>query len=173
MAQAMLGTQSTDQGTFAEQATLKQLAMASAARRAGFIAQKSTPPTADPAPKETLKTCSLTEMQWLHKLEHSYFGKELVRNWCIEMINRKKRVPHTALPRILALINNNKDWAAYLLPLIGERGCWLIERSDTYEKFRQTPLWTGEDAPELTPAEKPNEQVSKLLAEMMEGIAHE
>jgi hypothetical protein len=181
--QAMLGTQGANPPTGAwagltpEQALLKQFALAGAARRAGVMAQAvRTPPTIDPAPPETLRPCSGLALDWLKKVERTTYTHELIRDWCLVMIDRRRRVPHTALPYVLNLaIKPKSPWIPYLLPLVGERGRWLIERNEQYAALRQTDLWTPEATSDLKPAEIPetNKMLIDLRSQMMEGLDHE
>jgi hypothetical protein len=180
--QAMLGTQDTSittgewVGHTPEQALLKQFALIGTARRAGLMAQPvRSMPTIDPAPPESLSLCSALALEWLKKVERATFARELIRDWCLVMIERRKRVPHTALPYVLNLANTQSQWVPYLLPLIGERGRWLIDRSESYGALRQGELWSGRVSLELKPAEIPddNKILIDLRSQMMEGLAHE
>src|SRR5690242_18567954 len=158
--QAMLGTQdiSITTGEWAghtpEQALLKQLALVGTARRAGLMAQSvRSMPTIDPAPSESLSRCSALALDWLKKLEQTAYAHELIRDWCLVMIERRKRVPHTALPYVLNLANTHAQWVPYLLPLVGERGRWLIDRTESFVALRQAEFRSGDFSLELRPAD--------------------
>ncbi len=180
--QAMLGTQDIPMttgewaGHTPEEALLKQFALVGTARRAGLMAQAvRSMPAIDPAPPESLLPCSALALDWLKKVERAAYARELIRDWCLVMIERRKRVPHTALPYVLNLANTQPQWVPYLLPLVGERGRWLIDRTETYVALRQTELWSGEAFLELKPADiaDDNKMLIELRSQMMEGLAHE
>lgn len=159
-----------------EQALLKQLALVGAARRGGFVAQAvRNLPKVNPAPPETLAACSAFALDWLKKVERINYARELIRDWCITMAGRQKRVPHTALPYVLNLAEKHPQWMPYLLPLIGERGRWLIENTESYTALRQSELWSTGEMPELKAAEiaDDNKLLLELRTQMMEGLAHE
>ncbi|MBA3868505.1 MAG: hypothetical protein H0X30_05075 [Anaerolineae bacterium] len=180
--QVMLGTQGTSTSSYEwaaftpEQALLKQLALVGAARRAGLIAQAvRSMPFIDPAPSEMLLPCSMFALDWLKKIDRASYARELIRDWCLFILERQKRVPHIALPYVLNLAATQSQWAPYLLPLVGERGRWLIDRNEAYLALRQTELWSVETALELKPAEiaDDNKILITLRSQMMEGLAHE
>jgi len=62
-----------------------------------------------------------------------------------------------------------------LLPVIGERGRWMIENSEGYAELRKPELWSMEEMPELKAAEiaEDNKLLIDLRKQMMEGLAHE
>jgi hypothetical protein len=180
--QAMLGTQGTPAPTgewasySPEQVLLKQIALVGAARRAGLVTQAvRSMPVIDPAPSESLLPCSAFAIDWLKKLDRTAYARELIRDWCLFIIKRRKRVPHTALPYVLTLSTAQPQWAPYLLPLVGERGRWLVDRTEAYVVLRQSELWSGEAALDLKPAEiaEDNNILITLRNQMMEGLAHE
>jgi hypothetical protein len=114
-------------------------------------------------------------MDWLKKLERTSYAHELIRDWCLLIVKRQKRVPHAALPYVLNLASNQQKWIPYLLPLVGERGHWLIDRTESYAALRQPELWSGEMTLDLKPAEiaEDNKILITLRSQMMEGLAHE
>lgn len=180
--QAMLGAQDNQTtseewaGHTPEQALLKQIALVGAARRAGFMPQAvRSMPTIDPAPPERLLPCSTLALDWLKKVERTPYARELIRDWCLVICERRKRVPHTALPYVLNLANTQPQWVPYLLPLVGERGLWLIDRTDSYGALRQTELWSGRVSLELEPANiaDDNKMLIDLRSQMIEGLAYE
>ena len=182
MDQAMLGTQGLPAPTGewaaykAEQVLLKQLALVGAGRRAGLVTQAvRSMPVIDPAPPESLLPCSAFAMDWLKKLDRTAYARELIRNWCLFLIKRRKRIPHTALPYVLNLATTQAQWTPYLLPLVGERGHWLIDRTEAYAALRQTELWSGDASLDLKPAEiaEDNNILITLRNQMMEGLSHE
>lgn len=180
--QVMLGTRGAAmpsgewEGNTPEQALLKQFALAGAARRAGLVTQAvRTMPTIDPAPPENRPACSAIALEWLKKVERINYARELIRDWCLFIARRQKRVPHTALPYVLNIATTQAQWAPYLMPLVGERGRWLIDRNEAYAALRQLELWSGELASELKPAEiaEDNKILLELRSQMMEGLVHE
>jgi hypothetical protein len=180
--QALLGTSGTPPagdiwtGHTPEQALLKQLMLQAVMRRAGYQAQSvRTLPTADPAPPEVLAPCSGLALDWLKQVERTSWTHELIRDWCLHIMQRRKRIPHAALPHVLHLATKQPQWAPYLLTLVGERGRWLIARTEAYESLRQADLWNGERMPELHPAqiEDTNTMLINLRKDLMEGLAHE
>lgn len=182
MDQAMLGTQGTpvtlekEPSYSAEQVLLKQIALVGAARRAGLVTQAvRSLPVIDPAPQEKLFPCSNFALDWLKKVDRTSYARELIRDWCLFIIKRRKRVPHTALPYVLNLAATQQQWAPYLLPLVGERGRWLIEHNEAYAALRQAEIWSDKVTLELKSAEiaEDNKILINLRNQMMEGIAHE
>ena len=180
--QVMLGTQgaaspSSEWASHTpEQALLKQIALAGAARRGGYVSPAvRSLPELNPAPPEVLPACSIIAVDWLRKMERTTYARELIRDWGIFMIGRRKRVPHTALPAVLGIINKHEQWIPYLLPVIGERGRWLIENSEGYAELRKPELWSGEEKSALKAAEiaEDNKLLIDLRKQMMEGLAHE
>jgi hypothetical protein len=180
MDQAMLGIQVTPSGEggsySSEQVLLKQIALAGAARRAGLVTQVvRSLPTIDPAPSEKLLPCSTFALDWLKKVDRTTYARELIRDWCLFIIKRRKRVPHTALPYVLNLAVTQQQWACYLMPLVGARGRWLIERNEAYTALRQTELWSDKMTSELKTAEiaEDNKILITLRNQMMEGLTYE
>lgn len=182
MDQVMLGTHNAPPpegewaGHRAEQALLKQFALAGIARQAGFVAETvRTLPIIDPAPLETLAPCSAAAIDRLRKLERTSYARELIRDWALEIRKRGKRVPHTALPAVLNLALSREELPPYLLPLVGERGRWMIDRVDTYAALRQPEFWSEETAAGLKPAEiaAENKMLIELRNQMIEGLSHE
>jgi uncharacterized protein DUF5691 len=182
MDQAMVGTQNApmpfgERASYSpEQVLLKQIALVGAVRRAGLVTQAvRSIPTIDPAPPEKLFPCSAFALDWLKKVDRTTYARELIRDWCLFIIKRRKRVPHTALPYVLNLAATQQQWTPYLLPLVGERGRWLIDRNEAYVTLRQAELWSDEGALDLKPAEiaEDNMILITLRNQMMEGLAHE
>jgi hypothetical protein len=180
--QVLLGTQGAPppSGEFAgqpsEAALLKALALAGAARRAGYIAQtSSTSPEIDPAPPETQPACSQLALDWFQQVAEHAYTRVLVRDWALLLIRRGKRLPHPALPRLLAFCTRNSDYVPYIVPLLGERGRWVIMRSDGFVKLRQTELWSEDTHKLLKPSEieSTNPMLFDLRKQLLEALAHE
>ena len=178
----MLGTRDsaataqTDEGVSPEQMLLRQLALAGTFRRAGYIAKPvKTPLKIDPAPPETLPACSLKSIDWLQRVAGNAFTRELAFDWFLFMRAHGKRVPHAALPYILNLAVQHKTWPPYIVPLLGERGRWMVERSTSYAVLQQPELWQDSERAALKAAEidPENKMLTELHAQMMEGLAHE
>jgi hypothetical protein len=182
MDQAMIGTRNAPQsqgewaGYSPEHALLKQFAMAGPARRAGLMAQAvRAMPQPDPAPPEHLSACSPTAIDWLMKVGRSPTTQELLRDWSLTLIARRKRVPHAALPQVLNMIKFAPWWAPYMLPLVGERGRWLIARTEAYAKLRDPLAESDRGLSPLTPTEinPKNTTLIDLHKQMMERLAYE
>jgi hypothetical protein len=182
LTQMMLGTQNANMpaGEFAglapEQALLKQLGLAGAYRRAGYVARAAKSlPEANPAPPERLPACSLNAVDWLRRVEGYSYTQALALDWFLFMHGRGKRVPHSALPYLLELSNRHATWGPYIVPVLGERGRWMVERSDAYPHLRLPELWMEGELPPLNKAEfdPNNKMLIDLRNQMMEGLAHE
>ncbi len=180
--QVMLGTRGAPmpsgewEGNTPEQALLKQFALVGTARRAGLVTQAvRTMPTIDPAPPENRPACSSLALEWLKKLERTSYTHELIRDWCLFIARRQKRVPHTALPYVLNIATTQSQWTPYFMLLVGERGRWLIDRNEAYAALRQSELWSDEAALDLKPAEivEDNKILLEFRSHMMEGLLHE
>lgn len=164
--QALLGTQGNlfiemhlDSHT-PEQTLLKELVLVGAKRRAGFVAPTvKTLPTVDPAPPETLPPCSALALSWYKKLAGSAYLRNLIQDWSLLLIQRRKRVPHSELVTVLNAAVKQPEWGPYLMPVVGERGRWLADRTDAYAALRQPELWSGEFISQLTPAKPLDESI--------------
>lgn len=179
--QLMLGTQGSPapSGDFAgatpEQALLKQLALSGQKRRAGFVASNvKTLPQADPAPPETMPVCSHQAIWWLHTVLDKPQTRELAYDWFIHIKKRGKRVPLGTVAYLLDFAKRDPKWASYVLPVIGARGKWLIEKSDFYPKMRDE-LWLEANRSPLKPTEiHPNAKgLLQIHQQMMEVLARE
>lgn len=183
----IMGTQGspapTDEfaGLTPEAALLKRLALATAARRAGYVAAAvKKMPDADiqPAPPETLRACSRFAVGWLRRgnlIDRSH--KVFTPIWLLTIAAKHKRVPHPALPYVMGLTARNPELAPYIVPVIGERGRWLLERADShsssYAPLKQTELWEAKQATLATPEVPKHQNWIEFYEHMMEGLAHE
>jgi hypothetical protein len=178
---AIIGTQNnpppqgSDANDSAEQSLLKQLALASIMRRAGSISAQGKPPTETDTPlPETLPKCSLVAMGWLRRTAESTVTRVLAMEWFLLIASRQKRIPHTDLHYVLNLSNKTADYAPYIVPVMGERGKWLVSRSDTYPHLKQQELWTGEAAALQVPAIDPaNTYLINQREQMLKDLAYE
>lgn len=172
----IVATAQTDDSISSEQMLLKQLALTGTFRRAGYTAKSSkTPLKLDPAPPETLPACSIKAIDWLQRVAGSAYTRELALDWFLFMRKHGKRVPHTALPYVLTLAAQHKTWAPYIVPVLGERGRWMVSRSTSYAALQQPELWQASEHAALKAAEidPENKMLTELHTQMMEGLAHE
>ncbi len=126
----------TPAGMTPESALLRRLALAGAQRRAGYIAQTAKPrQPAETPPPETLPACSENELSWLTVVNTGHLSA-LIPDWCLIIAGKGKRVPHRSLPYVLNIARSYRDSAPYIAQVIGERGKWLVARSDGYEALK-------------------------------------
>jgi hypothetical protein len=157
-----------------EQVLLKQIALAALYRRAGYTAQKvKTLPKIDPAPPETLPPCSAIAVDWLRRVVSLIHTQELALDWFLLIRARGKRVPHTELPYLLDLSSKHPEWAPYIMPIIGERGHWMVAQTDAYPNLRQPDLWPDGESLRASVIDPNNQLLMDLHKEMMEGLADE
>jgi hypothetical protein len=178
----ILGTQfgTLAGGTVApELELLRNLALAGASRRAGYVphAVKSMPEI-DPAPTETLPACSLAAVDALRRVLDQAYTQDLARDWFLYIRGRGKRVPHVALSYVLHLTVQFTGYEPYVVPVLGARGRWMVERMPAFASLRQPELWENASA-ELPGAELNTEYewIRDLMTQardlMMEALAHE
>jgi hypothetical protein len=180
--QLMLGTQGSaaPSGDFAhftpEQALLKQLALWGHTRRAGFVAKTAkSMPQIDPAPAETHSPCSLRAIDWLQLVESKASTRELAFDWFIFIKGRGKRVPLISLSYVLELSNRYSEWTPYIAPVIGERGKWIVQKTEFYPRLRQQELWLEAERPVLNPTkiDPKDANILEMHTRMMEELARE
>lgn len=180
----MLGTRESlppgDSRNSPEHVLLSDIALAYACRRAGFAESRAkTLPEIDPAPPETLPACSLAAVESLHRITAAPYTRELARDWFLYIRARGKRVPHTALPFVLSLATQFPDFAPYVVPVLGARGRWIVERTKAYEALLQPTLWNADAGADLRGAALPEDNAWLSATyqitrdEMMKGLAHE
>lgn len=173
----MLGTRDSAAADLPpERELLQQLALVGAYRRAGYAASTvRTLPEIDPAPPEMLPACSLNAAEWLTRVSGHAYSRELSLDWFLFMHQHGRRMPHTVLPYVLKLATQHPSWAPYIAPVLGARGRWMVERSDTYPMLQAPDLWDGSERPPLNAAEidPKNTALLELRQQMMEGLAYE
>ncbi len=182
LSQLMLGTHGSNAptGDFTdftpEQALLKQLALGGLTRRAGFMAKAvKALPKLDPAPAEVQAACSQQAMEWLSLVESNASTRELALDWFIFIHSRGKRVPLHSLTYVLELSNRHSSWAPYIVPVIGARGRWIVEKTDYYPHLQNKELWQQTDQPALKPTEikSAHKNILEMHTRMMEELARE
>lgn len=137
---AIIGTRGskleTPSGMTPEAALLRRLALASAQRRAGYVAGTAKPRAAiEPPPPEVLPVCSEQELTWLTIINTAHLSP-LIPEWCLLIVQRGKRVPHRMLPYVLKIAANHRETAPYIAQVIGERGKWMVDRSDGHNTLK-------------------------------------
>jgi hypothetical protein len=162
-------------GLTPEAALLKRLALAGTARRAGFVAAAVKKiPDSDPAPPEMLRPCSRIAVEWLkHAVHMEKSCRTFAPIWFMTIAAKRKRVPHNTLPYILGLAARHDDLAPYIVPVLGERGRWIVERSESYASLKQAELWEREQTPLAVPEIPKYPHWIEFHEQMMEGLAHE
>ncbi|MBC7811053.1 MAG: hypothetical protein H7175_07905 [Burkholderiales bacterium] len=164
-------------GLTAEAALLKQMALAGAARRAGFVAasvKKMPNVEIEPAPPETLRACSRYAISWLKRA--NAFDKThrvFTPIWFLTIAAKHRRVLHPALPYVMGLTMGHSELAPYIVPVLGARGRWLVERSEGHAVLKQAELWTGDQAPLMRPEIPKYPNWIEFHEQMMEGLADE
>lgn len=180
---ALLGARGMDApdgdyaGCTAEQALLKRLALAGAARRAGFVASTVKKlPEADPAPPETQPTCSMRAVDMLFRFSQAGFlGEPLVCEWFLIIARKGKRVPHSALPQLFALSEQIGHLAPFFVHVLGARGRWLLAPTKSFltlQRALEHPIPLDQlQIPEIPNALK--QQYPELRQRLVEGLANE
>lgn len=178
----LLGTQNAPDaveaaaGESPEQALLRQVALASVYRHAGYVPRTVKPPQINAAPPETQPACSAEALRWMHRLNEHYTSRQLMPDWFLLIANRGKRLPHSELPYLLNMAAQTPNWMAYLWPILGERGRWMITHTWGEKQTRTRGLWEAAAAEiDLKPAEieEKRTELLELRKEMMEGLANE
>ena len=79
----------------------------------------------------------------------SYGGEALVLEWFTIIAAKGKRLPHIDLYVKMGWSNHYPHLSPYIARVIGERGRWLVQRTNKYPHLAQTALWNEDELPPL------------------------
>lgn len=126
-------------GDNAEKALLGAAAASFLFERAGVKLQVTTEALPEPAPAETLWSCSMRSRQHLNRIL-STRQYEVLREWLVAVAQAGKRLPAEKLPEIFGLLEGHPDLTPLVEPVLGERGRWLAVQNPAWSLFASSDL---------------------------------